>query len=211
MKALHAQMNPHFISNCLNSIREMILNNENREASHFLTKFAHLIRVTLDNSTQSFISLRNAMDYLQRYVEMEQIRNNAFTCKITSDAQLDINEIVLPPMLIQPFVENAIWHGMAGNRKSIDVNINFKKQDNQLVCIIDDNGIGIESSLDNKKSSKNLRQSIGVSNIKQRIQLLNEKYNLQSSVTIEDKSKIAGCNETGTKVTLRLPIEIIEQ
>ena len=117
MKALHAQMNPHFISNSLNSIREMILNNENRQASHFLTKFAHLIRVTLDQSTQSFISLRNTIDYLQRYVEMEQIRNNVFTSRIISDDQLDVDEVVLPPMLIQPFVENSIWHGMAGLKK----------------------------------------------------------------------------------------------
>ena len=210
MKALHTQMNPHFISNCLNSIREMILNNENREASHFLTQFAHLIRVTLDNSTHSFISLHNAMDYLKRYVEMEQIRNSAFTCRISADAQLDINEVFLPPMLIQPFVENAIWHGMAGDRKNIHVNINFKKQNNQLLCIIDDTGIGIEKSLENKKYSKNLHRSVAVANIKQQIQLLNEKYNLKSSVTIEDKSKMAGFNETGTMVTLRLPIKIME-
>ena len=208
MKALHAQMNPHFISNSLNSIREMILNNENRQASHFLTKFAHLIRVTLDNSAQTFISLRSTMDYLQRYVEMEQIRNQAFTCSIIADEELDINEVVLPPMLIQPFVENAIWHGLSAEHKNIHVNINFTRQENQLVCIIDDNGIGINKSVENKTSSKNVRQSVGISNIKQRIQLLNEKYNLKSSVTFEDKSTLGTYNESGTLVTLKLPIEI---
>jgi two-component sensor histidine kinase len=210
MKALHAQMNPHFISNSLNSIREMILTNENKNASHFLTKFAHLIRVTLEQSTMSFITLRSTMDYLQRYVEMEQIRNDAFTCSILADDQLDIDEVILPPMLIQPFVENAIWHGMAGNRKNINVSIYFKKQNNQLICIINDNGIGIEKSLEDKNGATNLNHSVGVSNIKQRISLLNEKYNLRSSVTLEDKSTMPGYNETGTVVTLTLPLEIQE-
>ncbi len=117
MKAFHAQMNPHFIFNSLNSIREMILNNENKEASHFLSKFAHLIRMTLDQSGQSFISLRTTLEYLARYIEMEQIRNNHFTCQLLAGEELDPDETVLPPMLIQPFIENSIWHRVTGNQK----------------------------------------------------------------------------------------------
>jgi LytS/YehU family sensor histidine kinase len=147
MMALRAQMNPHFIFNSLNSIREMILHNENKEASHFLSKFAQLIRMTLNQSGQPFISLRNTIDYLHRYVEMEQVRNAEFTCRILADDELDPDETVLPPMLIQPFIENAIWHGTTGNNKSININIDFKKEDEQLICIIDDNGIGIDRSL----------------------------------------------------------------
>jgi len=157
LKALHAQMNPHFISNSLNSIREMILNDENKEASHFIAKFAHLIRVTLEQSIQSFISLRNTIDYLQRYIEMEKIRNSNFTFQITADEKLDLDETVLPPMLIQPFVENAIWHGTPGKDKNISITIDFKKspgpggKDTQLACIIEDNGIGITQSLKIKR------------------------------------------------------------
>ena len=211
MMALRAQMNPHFIFNSLNSIREMILNNENKEASHYLSKFAHLMRITLDQSSQSFVSLRGTLDYLHRYIEMEQIRNGHFTYMIDVDETLDTNETVLPPMLIQPFIENAIWHGTAGNHRNININIEFKKQNNQLICIIDDNGIGIKQSIQNKNGDMNGHHSVGIANIKNRIHLLNEEYNLQSSVTIEDKSKVAGNDESGTLITLRLPLEIAEE
>lgn len=210
MKALHAQMNPHFISNSLNSIREMILNNENKDASHYLTKFAHLIRITLEHSTQSFISLRNTIDYLHRYVEVEQIRNENFTCNIHTGNNLDMDDIVLPPMLIQPFIENAIWHGASNETKEINIHIHFQKENTHLVCKVDDNGIGIHRSLANKEESVNLHQSIGISNISNRINLLNEKYNLQSSISIIDKSTLPGKYSTGTLVILKLPIEIIE-
>ncbi len=210
MKALHAQMNPHFISNSLNSIREMILNNENKEASHYLTKFAHLIRITLEHSTQPFITLRNTIDYLHRYVEVEQIRNANFICNIQPDNKLDLDYIVLPPMLIQPFIENAIWHGATKDTKEIFINIHFVKEGTQLICKIDDNGIGISQSLAKKEESASLHQSIGIANINNRINLLNEKYNLQSSFSIIDKSTLPGNHSTGTLVILKLPIEIIE-
>jgi two-component sensor histidine kinase len=207
MKALHAQMNPHFIFNSLNSIREMVLNKETKEASHFLSKFAHLMRVTLDHSSQPFVTLRNTMDYLHRYMEMEQIRNSDFTCRILADEELDLDETVLPPMLIQPFIENALWHGTTSHNKNININIDFFKEKEQLVCIVEDDGIGIKQSLKNKAST-NIHTSVGIENINNRIRLLNEKYNLQSSVDIEDKCEMPGYTGTGTVVTLRIPLEI---
>ena len=208
MKALHAQMNPHFIFNSLNSIREMILTNENKEASHFLSKFAHLIRLTLDHSGQPFISLRNAMDYLHRYIEMEQIRNSYFTCRFLADEDLDVDETRMPPMLIQPFIENAIWHGTTGTKKNININIDFIKQGNQLVCIIEDSGIGINQSIKNKHGSDQLHHSVGIENVTNRIRLLNEKYALKSRITIEDKTAMPGRTGTGTVVTISIPLEI---
>lgn len=210
MMALRAQMNPHFIFNSLNSIREMILHNENNEASHFLSKFAHLIRITLNQSGQSFISLRNTIDYLHRYVEMEQVRNADFTCRILADDELDLDETVLPPMLIQPFVENAIWHGITGKKKNINITIDFKKENKELACIIADNGIGINQSLKNKETETELHHSVGIENIHNRIRLLNEKYNLKSSITIQDKSTIQNMEGSGTIVTLRIPLEIYQ-
>ena len=214
MKALHAQMNPHFIFNSLNSIREMILNNENVEASRYLSKFARLIRITLDQSGHVLVSLRNTIEYLQLYIEMEKIRNENFTCSIDIDAALNQDETVLPPMLIQPFIENAIWHGISSQHRSIHIQVNFKNQNNQLVCTVEDDGIGINRALQNKKISswqtgaKNSHNSVGISNIKNRIYLLNEKYKLQSSVSIQDKNELTENKESGTLVTLHLPIEI---
>jgi ligand-binding sensor domain-containing protein/two-component sensor histidine kinase len=209
MKALHAQMNPHFVFNSLNSIREMILNNESQEASHFLSKFAQLMRMTLDHSVRSFITLRSTMEYVERYMEMEQIRNGDFTCRILADEELDRDETLLPPMLIQPFIENAIWHGVTGTRKDININIDFIKEGEQLVCIIDDNGMGINRSLESKKNNMETHSSVGIANIRNRIQLLNEKYGLACSVEIVDKSTLPGAG-SGTKVTIRLPLDIHE-
>ena len=209
MKALHAQMNPHFIFNCLNSIREMILNNENKQASHYLNKFAQLIRITLNQSSKPFVSLENTIDYLQRYLEMEKIRTSNFTHTIDIDEDLIQSDIVLPPMLIQPFIENAIWHGAASPEDPMKIDIRFEKEQQQLLCVIDDNGIGIERSLKNKEAQLG-HHPVGIDNIKQRIRVLNEKYNMQSTITIEDKSNLAPKNGTGTIVKLRLPIKKID-
>ncbi len=210
MKALQAQMNPHFIFNSLNSIREMILNNENKDASHYLSKFAHLMRITLDQSTQTFVSLRNTKDYLERYMEMESIRNSLFTWEINVDEKLDIDEVGLPPMLLQPFIENALWHGVSANNKKIHVKIDFIKEGDNLVCRIDDNGMGIRQSQKNKTNNTTRHQPHGVDNIKNRVNLLNEKYDLRAHIDIYDKKEISEDNGTGTIVTLQLPIEIKE-
>lgn len=206
MKALHAQMSPHFIFNCLNSIREMILNNENKEASHYLSKFAQLIRLTLNQSSKPFISLQDTIDYLQRYMEMESIRNNHFTYIIEADEDLQPSDIFLPPMLIQPFIENAIWHG-ASQDKMLQLTIRFLRKNMKLFCIVEDNGIGIKVSMENKKGIQADHTSIGIDNVKQRIDVLNEKYDLSSSITIEDKSDFPAYKESGTIVTLSLIIK----
>ena len=209
MKALHSQMNPHFIFNSLNSIREMILNKENNEASHYLSKFAHLMRVTLDQSEQTFVTLQSTVDYLHRYIEMEQIRNTNFRFSISIDDALP-PDTLLPPMLIQPFIENAIWHGTGADRTGIEIRIGFRKHDNTLVCTVGDNGIGINQSMQYKSGRLDSHHSRGITNIRNRIRLLNEKYKLQSSVTIVDKANLPGSEESGTLVTLRLPLEIPE-
>ncbi len=206
MKALHTQMNPHFIFNCLNSIKKMILDNENGKASRYLSKFAQLIRLTLTQSSKPFISLKNTIDYLHRYLEMEHIRNSLFTYTIKTDNDLNLEDIYMPPMLIQPFIENSIWHAELPEKKMLQINIRFFQKNNELICIIEDNGIGIESSL--KKKEDNIKhQSLGIANIRQRIQVLNEKYNLRSSLNIEDKSVSPFYDNSGTIVTLHLPIK----
>jgi sensor histidine kinase YesM len=199
LKALHAQMNPHFVFNSLNSIHQMILSNDNPGASHYLGKFAHLIRISLEQSSRSFISLRHTIDYLQCYVDMEKIRHLHFTFSLEADPSLNPDETLLPPMLIQPIIENAIWHGCSPDR-SIHITLRFLSQDKATVCLVDDDGIGINASLRNKSGATAQHRSLGLQNIRDRVQLLNERYGLQSSLTIRDKSPHA----TGTLVTLLL-------
>lgn len=210
MKALQAQINPHFIFNSLNSIRQMILSDKKNDASLYLGKFAHLIRVTLDQSSQALVSLRNTLDHLERYLEMEKIRNSVFTYSIHVDEQLDPDDTYLPPMLLQPFIENALWHGVTAHRKDIHVQLDFSKQGQSLVCRIEDNGIGINQAQKNKSASPTRYKSHGISNIRTRVSLLNEKYNLHSLVNLQDKKDVPGNGGTGTVVTLSLPLEISE-
>jgi LytS/YehU family sensor histidine kinase len=186
----------------------MILNNENEQASLYLSKFARLIRITLNQSSKPFVSLADTVDYLERYIEMEKIRSSHFTYTIDVANDLNTDDVMVPPMLIQPFIENAIWHG-ASPKKNMDIRISFRKKGNELICIVDDNGIGIEESLKQKQNIAH-EPSVGIANIRQRIGLLNEKYNLQSTVYIEDKLTLPVTNGTGTIVTLHLPIKTNE-
>lgn len=202
MKALHAQMNPHFIFNCLNSINEMILLNETTQASHYLSKFAHLIRTTLDHSTREWVTLRQTIDYLQRYIELEKIRRSDFSFIVETDKSLRENDTFLPPMLIQPLLENAIWHGK-NKEVPLEIKMRFERENDQLLCIVTDNGIGIDEARKQKQNGK-LYESIGISNIQQRIRLLNEKYNLHSELILEDRK---GSPQSGTIATLRLPLK----
>lgn len=206
IKALHAQMNPHFVFNCLNGIREMILNGENQQASHYLSKFAHLMRLTLSQSSKPFISLKDTVDYLHRYLEMEQVRSAHFGYTIEVE-DMETRTIYLPPMLIQPFIENAVWHGTAAVHRPLRICIRFFQRGEYLFCVVEDDGIGIDASLRRKQDAAQPHQSVGIGNVRQRIQVLNEKYNLHSSLSIEDKSRLAAPGETGTVVTIQLLIK----
>ena len=207
MKALHAQMNPHFVFNSLNSIMEMVLNDDKTNASRYLSNYAQLIRLNLDHSQRTFITLRENIDYLRLYLELERIRTNSFGYAVEVAKNIDTDEILLPPMLIQPFIENAIWYGPLKSDTPMKLDIRFLKDNGQLLCIVDDNGIGIEASKKIKSEKISAHNPAGIANIRQRIQILNEKYRLNCSLTIEDKSEIDP-HKTGTKVTIRLPLNI---
>ncbi|THU37044.1 hypothetical protein FAM09_19000 [Niastella caeni] len=184
MKALHAQMNPHFIFNSLNSIRELILQNENDKASHYLARFARLIRMNLDHSRHHFITLDQNIQYLHRYLEIEKLRFEDFMYAITVDKELDTTSVEIPPMLLQPLVENAIWHGLKPKNGNKKIDIRFLKQQGQLICEIEDNGIGIDHSSGRKQ--QNTHHSVGIENIKDRIRLLNSKYHIHCMLQITD-------------------------
>jgi ligand-binding sensor domain-containing protein len=202
MKALHTQMNPHFIFNSLGTIKSMILNNQQEHASKYLSKFAKMIRLTLNHSTEAFISLQQNNEYITHYLEIENLRfNNAFDYEIIIDKDLDINEIKIPPMMIQPLVENAIWHGLLNKKGDKKLVISYTIKNNKLICSVDDNGAG----LTNTKTINTTHKSVGINNIKQRLLLLNEKYKIDCSLIITDKATSSKTNETGTIATISLP------
>ncbi len=201
MKALHTQMNPHFIFNSLGTIKTMILENRQDQANKYLGKFAKMIRLTLNHSTESFISLQQNNEYITHYLEIENLRfNNAFSFEIVIDNSIDSNEVKIPPMMIQPLVENAIWHGLLNKEGDKKLSLRFSLQERKLVCSIEDNGVGLMKAEAQNKTHK----SVGIDNIKQRLLLLNEKYKIDCSLTIRDKM-MDNISQTGTIATITLP------
>jgi LytS/YehU family sensor histidine kinase len=199
--ALIARMNPHFIFNCLNSIQNHLLEKDIRAVNGFITNFSRLIRLTLDISVNPRISLQTEIDYISTYLELERRRfENKFEYGMLTDPGLDARECHIPPLILQPYIENAILHGIAGrpdDRGRIEVRISAHSE--RLVCVIEDNGVGRRKAAQNKASRGNNYQPLGMALTAKRIDSLNV------SVTIEDLEDDAG-NASGTRVTIHFPI-----
>jgi LytS/YehU family sensor histidine kinase len=205
MQALRAQMNPHFIFNCLSSINRFILINKTEEASDYLTKFSRLIRMALHNSEKTLITLESELEALRLYLDLERLRfKNAFDYSITFINSIDTNAVYIPPMLIQPFAENAIWHGLMHKKGVGCLEIQMCSEDKALTCVIMDNGIGRDKAgtLNSKSAEKN--KSMGVEITTSRLALLNKSKNEAAIFNIEDLFDEDG-KSSGTKVTLKMP------
>jgi LytS/YehU family sensor histidine kinase len=205
MQALRAQMNPHFIFNCLSSINRFILINKIDEASDYLTKFSRLIRMALHNSEKSLITLESELEALRLYLDLERLRfKNAFDYSIAFVNTIDINAVYIPPMLIQPFTENAIWHGLMHKKGVGRLEIQLCAEDKTLTCAIIDNGIGRNMAATFKSRSAEKHKSMGVEITAGRLALLNKSKNEAAVFDIEDLFDTEG-NSCGTKVVLKMP------
>ncbi|MGI9551486.1 MAG: tetratricopeptide repeat-containing sensor histidine kinase [Aurantibacter sp.] len=207
MKALQAQINPHFIFNCMNSINEMILDGNNDNASKYLTKFSKLIRLILENAEATEVSLENELTMLEAYIQLEALR---FKGDIKYDIQvednIDLENTYLPSMVLQPFVENAIWHGLLhkkdGGKGKIGISI--AQPQNLLVCQIEDNGVGREKALALRQKSVWKSKSLGVKITEERLNILSKEFKKQLIKIIDLKDK-AG-QALGTRVEVNIPI-----
>jgi tetratricopeptide (TPR) repeat protein len=207
LKALRAQMNPHFIFNCLNSIKSLILKNETDKASLYTSKFSKLMRQVLENSRNEWVSLHDELETLKLYLEMEKLRfQNKFDYQIEVPFELSVHAIQVPPMLLQPYVENAIWHGLLHKSEGGYVKILLtEKTSNTLEINIIDNGVGRRRAAEMESKSANTQKSYGMDITEQRLQTLNRLYKVNASATVTDLHDELG-NEAGTMVTLVLPI-----
>ncbi|MEM8524549.1 MAG: histidine kinase [Bacteroidota bacterium] len=207
MTALRAQMNPHFLFNVLNSIKLYMIQNDARTASKYLTKFARLIRLILNNSKSAMIKLSEELTALKLYIEMENFRfNDKFDYEIRVDETIDVDEIDIPPMILQPYVENAIWHGLMhkeDDRGLLKLSIKRNRNDGGLNFVIEDNGIGREKASQIKPRNANKHKSVGMQITKDRIAIANKLFNTNASVEIVDLMNKA--KATGTKVVVHLP------
>ncbi|QLG44382.1 tetratricopeptide repeat-containing sensor histidine kinase [Costertonia aggregata] len=205
MKALRAQMNPHFLFNSLNSINTMILNDENENASRYLSKFSKLVRLLLENSEQPMVSLKDEMDMLETYIQLEAIRfNNKLEYQINIDEHIDQESTMLPSMVMQPFVENAIWHGLLHKDNKGLLTISITEEDNKLHCSIIDNGVGREKSVTLKQEGGLKKKSMGIKITADRLKILTHQ-NIQDVINIIDL-KDENQNAVGTQVNLQIPI-----
>lgn len=209
MSALRAQMNPHFLFNCLNSIDSYIIKNETRKASEYLNNFARLIRLILQNSRANYVSLKDEVEAIELYLQMENLRfRDKFAYEIRIDENVDPSAVDIPPMLIQPYVENAIWHGLMHKEdKSRGMVIfSISRENGFLKCAVQDNGIGREKPRE-LKAKRPLRgqQSYGMRITNDRINLINKLYNSNTTVQVIDL-KDEQQNPLGTRVELCIPV-----
>ncbi len=197
MKALRAQMNPHFIFNSLNSIANYIRNNQTKIAADFTDNFAWLMRIVLENSEYKDIPLADDLKALELYMQLERFRlQNKFDYHIQVDESIDRENTLVPPLMLQPFVENSIWHGMAEKEGKGHITIHIKLEGDMLRCIVEDDGDGI-----NEPAISEEKKSLGIKITKARIDILNKLKNAGASMSVSSK-------KTGVRAEVKLPLEL---
>ena len=207
MTALRAQMNPHFIFNCLNSIKLYTLENDSQTASEYLTIFSQLIRLVLENSRSEKVTLQKELETLRLYIQLEAMRfKDKVKYRINIAPEIDQQYIDIPPLLLQPYVENAIWHGLMHKKEggNICINVSLPLEHCLQVEIIDD-GIGRNLAAEFKSKSATRQKSFGLKMTSERIDIINQVYNIKADVQIIDL-KDAMNNAIGTKVIIKIPV-----
>jgi len=203
-KALSAQMNPHFIFNSLNSIQSYILKNDLIKSSEYLSKFGNLMRRVLNNSQNSAITLDEELDALKLYIDLELTRfKNSFSYQLIIDNNININEVKVPPLILQPFVENAIHHGLRQKDGAKELKVRLLKKDDRIKIHIEDNGIGLEESKQVNKNKKN--RSYGTYITNKRLNLYSSLYNNDIQISMIDLSDNK-TGETGTRVEIEFKV-----
>ncbi|TMM58238.1 tetratricopeptide repeat protein [Maribacter algarum] len=202
LKSLRSQMNPHFIFNALNSVNNYIAKSDERSANRYLSEFSTLMRSVLENSEEDFIPLPKELELLELYVKLEHSRfPDKFDYKITIGDHLDVGAFQIPPMLLQPYIENSIWHGLRYKEEKGFLNIELLQKDKETIEItITDNGIGRKKSAALKTTNQKKQKSKGMGNIKKRVAILNDMYKDKVDVHIADLET----DGTGTRVVFTL-------
>jgi ligand-binding sensor domain-containing protein/putative methionine-R-sulfoxide reductase with GAF domain/anti-sigma regulatory factor (Ser/Thr protein kinase) len=203
LQSMRLQMNPHFLFNALNSIQQMILSGDETTATRFLSKFSKLLRTVLTNSDKEEITLKEEMELLQLYVELESLRfKESFDYSIKCDEEIDAEEIYVPALLLQPLVENAIWHGLMHKTGKRILSVRFESCDeNCLLCIIEDNGVGRQMATVNGNAQSHTGKGLSVAI--ERLRTLNEKNNTKNSLQIIDVKDENGL-AAGTRIDITL-------
>jgi len=212
IKALQLQMNPHFIFNSLNSVLEFISRSETEEAIKYLTKFSRLIRIVLEFSKKKNIFLSEEIELLRLYIDLENIRSeNGFDFNFTLEGELDPKNYQIYPMLLQPFIENSIIHGIQNKTKLSEqekkpykgeLQVNFAIEGEFLKCVIKDNGVGRDKAIEIKNSKSFNHLSLGMQITRERLDLISQRVNKIEYTDLKDENNTS----TGTQVEILIPL-----
>lgn len=206
-KALRAQMNPHFIFNCLNSIKLLIQDEQKEKSIAYLTTFSKLIRTLFNNADKKEITLYDEIETCKFYLQLEAMRfDEKFSYSINVDPDIDLKSIYVPALIIQPFIENSIWHGIVPKETGGQVEVSVTQNNNTVKIVVDDNGIGREASQQNKATSQVMHQSKGVHLTRSRLELDNLLQQRHAKLDIIDKKNDDGA-AMGTTVILKISEE----
>jgi sensor histidine kinase YesM len=204
LNSLRSQMNPHFIFNSLSSIQGLINKGEQESANIYLSKFAELLRMILVNSGHQYIPVSEELKALETYLELEKQRID-FEYEINIDSDIDIHNIEIPGMILQPITENAIFHGLAHISNERRLNISLKNKNDEIFCIIEDNGIGIKKSKLRTHNLTTKKQGLGMKLTKERLEVVSKDYGLEYYFEVIDKFELSD-NDEGTIVKFSIPI-----
>jgi len=208
LQAVQAQMNPHFLFNSLNAIKRYIIKNEQKEAVLYLTKFAKLIRMVLENAKKQEITLESELDLMKIYIDVENIRfNNTIDFQIKIDENVDLLNTKVPPLIFQSFIENSLWHGLAPIKKQRKLQMKISKENPYIIVEIEDNGIGREKA-ELIKKQKNIhlqKESLGLKITEERLAIYTQAFRNKYKIQFTDLYNHEGL-PAGTRVVIHIPI-----
>ncbi|MCB0793627.1 MAG: histidine kinase [Flavobacteriales bacterium] len=200
-QALRSQMNPHFIFNALNSINAYVQQNDTDKATRFLSKFAQVMRGVLENSREATVPLADDLRTLKGYMDLERMRAQerfTFTIEVADDLNPEV--VMVPPLVVQPFVENAIWHGLAGVERDGHISLRILQKEGQLLWIVEDNGVGRRQG-STPKAEQGKKRSLGTAITRSRLDLVQKQYGGKAGFHYEDL-------EQGTRVVVEMPLMV---
>ena len=209
LQSLRAQLNPHFMFNSLNAIQELIVMEENEKSQSYLERFAQLLRQLLDNANQPFIPLRKEINFLELYLSLESLRLPDLKYTIKMDPQLNAENILIPNMMLQPYIENALWHGLQHKQGEKKLELHISKQNGSLQYKIMDNGVGRKKAEELKSLYRKEHRSKGMELLSQRYDLLSQEYGQHIEINITDLTENG--EVAGTLVEITVPASISDQ
>ena len=208
LQSLRSQLNPHFMFNSLNSIQTLIMKEQTDKSQSYLSRFARLLRMLLENADKQFIPLRTEMEFLQLYLSLESLRVPDMQYSISTDPELNTEQILIPNMILQPYVENAIWHGLSHKETDKQLQIRISRENGTINYEIEDNGVGRKKAGELKSVFRKQHQSKGMELISKRINLVNKEYG--STIQTETMDVMKNNEVKGTLVTIKVPVTLSE-